>query len=205
MRRRRNTPKGRRWRAPARRAGRGPRAPQGSGGAGSWRAGSPAAAPLGGGLVPRPIVRCRSPGSLGARGVGEARGGRGDCDSGPGTRVWAVTCRAPPPAGQPHPATACGSWGGWEPSRGARPFPLWRRRLGPHGRAGGMQVVPLAPRHPSSTFSPPPRPPAPLTPRGDETRQAGRGGWVRDAPLAVSAPQLPNCAKFCLLGPAKDA
>lgn len=156
---------------------------------------------------PRPETHCEVQVS---RLSGSARGGRG-----PG---WAGRLRLGPgdprlgchlpraPAGRPA-SPSHGVWlgGGWEPSRGARPFPLWRRRLGPQGRAGGMQVVPLAPRHPSSTFLPPPRPPTPLTPSGDETRQAGRGGWVRDAPLAVSAPQLPNCAKFCLLGPAKDA
>lgn len=136
MRRRRNTPKGRRGRAGAT-----------GGRVGTARTSAPAPArpgvgdgsPSPGGSArrssrPETIVRCRAPGSRGARGVGEARGGRGDCDSGPGTRVSAVTCRAPPPAGLTPPRRAAP---GGSPAGAPGPsFPLWRRRLGPQGRAG---------------------------------------------------------------------
>lgn len=133
-------------------------------------------------------MRCRAPGSRGARGVGEARGGRGDCDSGPGTRVSAVTCRAPPPAGLTPPRRAA-SGSGWEPSRGARPILPFVAAASWAAGASGMQKVPLAPRHPSSTFSsspPPPQPPAAAQPLWRRNPQGRRAEWERDAPLALS-------------------
>lgn len=187
MRRRRNTPKGRRGRAGAT-----------GGRAGTARTSAPAPArpvcvwgvwePLARrlrSLRPETIVRCRALRSRGARGVGEARGGRGDCDSGPGDpRLGCHLPRAP--AVRPHPAAASGS--GWEPSRLARPFLPFVAAASWAAGASGMQEVPLlAPRHPSSTFSPSPPPlQPPLSLCRDETRKARRAEWERDASLAPS-------------------
>lgn len=104
---------------------------------------------------------------------------------GPGTRVSAVTCRAPPPSGLTQPR-ASGS--GWELTRGARPFLPFVAAASWAAAASGMQEVPLlAPRHPSSTFSPSPPPlQPPLSLCRDETRKARRAEWERDASLALS-------------------
>lgn len=135
---------------------------------------------------PRPetIVRCRSPGSRRPRSGGRGPRWAGRLRLGPGDpRRDSHLPRAP--AGLASPSH--GEWFGWELCKGARPFPLWWRRLGPPGRGRcksfhlrlGILLV-------LSHRPPPPQPP--LTPCRDETRRAGGGwGWDRDAPLAVSA------------------
>lgn len=200
MRRRRNTPKGRRGRAGAT-----------GGRAGTARTSAPAPArPVGGvweplarrlrSLSPETIVRCPAPRSRGALGVGEARGGRGDCDSGPGDpRLGCHLPRAP--AVRPHPAAASGS--GWELTRGARPFLPFVAAASWAAAASGMQEVPLlAPRHPSSTFSPSPPPLSSRRSASVETKPARPG--VRSG-RGMRPWRSPGCAKFCLLGPAKGA
>lgn len=104
---------------------------------------------------------------------------------GPGTRVSAVTCRAPPPSGLTQPRRAAP---GGSPAGSPGPsYPLWRRRLGPQGRAGckkyrclRLGILLVLSRHP-----PPPLQP-PLSLCRDETRKARRVEWERDASLAPS-------------------
>lgn len=102
---------------------------------------------------------------------------------GPGTRVSAVTCRAPPPSGLTQPRRAAP---GGSPAGSPGPsYPLWRRRLGPQERAGckkcrclRLGILLVLSRHP-----PPPLQP-PLSLCRDETRKARRAEWERDASLA---------------------
>lgn len=146
---------------------------------------------------PRPetIVRCRSPGSRGARGGGRGPRWAGRLRLGPGDPRHG--CHLPrAPAAPPHPAAATGS--GWGTQQGHKALPFVVGASWAVG-ARGMQVVRLAPWHPSSTFAlPSPNPLPPLTPCGDETRRAGLWESGRDAPLAVSELLATSCAKFCL-------
>lgn len=118
---------------------------------------------------------------------------------GPGTRVSAVTCRAPPPSGLTQPRRAAP---GGSPAGSPGPsYPLWRRRLGPQERAGckkcrclRLDILLVLSRHP----------PLPSSRRSAsvETKPARPG--VRSG-RGMRPWRPPGCAKFCLLGLAKGA